>query len=84
MNVYKTIEEPVSVVAVFNGAKVKPLSFRWGTKEYNVRKVNLVHTAREGRDLCYFFSVIDNANYFKLKYNSTTLYWSLQEAYGLL
>ena len=69
------------MTAFFNGQQVKPLFFKWNSREYTVTKINMVHSTREGRDKIYYFSVIDNANYFKLKYNSSTLQWSLEETY---
>lgn len=82
MNVYQKINEKVDVLVDFAGHKIRPLVFKWGGRDYQVKNVNLVHMAREGREKIYYFSVSDEANYFKLKYNTESLEWLLEETYA--
>ena len=82
MSFYNKINEPVDVLVDFAGTKVRPLVFKWGGRDYQIKSVNLVHMAREGRDKIYYFSVSDDANYFKLKYNTETMQWLLEETYS--
>jgi hypothetical protein len=78
---YKTIEEPIQVLVSFTGAKIFPLLFHWAKRKYLVKKVHLVHIEKHGASRLYHFSVSDNANYFKLTFNSDTLQWCLSEMY---
>ena len=82
MNIYQKINERIDVLVDFAGTQIRPLVFKWGGRDYQVKKVNLVHMAREGRDKVYYFSVSDEANYFKLKYNTESLEWLLEETYA--
>ena len=78
---YQQIDETIHVLASFAGNKIQPLIFRWGNRSYQVKKVHLVHINRTGRDKIYHFAVTDNANYYKLSFNSETLQWRLTEKY---
>ena len=75
------INEPIEVIVKFARDQVVPVKFLWQTKEYLVKKVNLVYSRSEGKTKFYFFAVSDNANYFKLQLNSDTLSWTLLETY---
>ena len=73
--------DPISVLASFRTREVKPIAFTWGGKDWQVRRVNMVHESREGRARLVHFSVSDEANYFKLCFNSETLGWTLEEVW---
>jgi len=82
MNTYKQVNEPISVVALFKGTKIRPLLFKWAGRDWSVRTVNLVHSTRTGREKLTYFSVSDAANTFKLCFNSETLTWRLEEVWS--
>lgn len=73
--------DPISVLASFRGHEVKPLAFKWAGRDWQVKRVNMVHEDREGRAKLLHFSVSDDANYFKLRFNSETLAWTLEEVW---
>ena len=77
-----TYHDPISVLATFRGADLRPLAFKWGGRDWNVRRVNMVHERRDGRAKLFYFSVSDEANYFKLCFNSETLGWTLEEVWS--
>ena len=79
---YETINEPINVLVAFGQDQVRPLSFEWRNKEYQIDKVNLVHYKRVGNDKLYYFSVSDNVNYFKLSFNTKDFNWRLEELYS--
>ncbi len=81
MTTYEKINQPISVIASFVGNKVVPHAFTWGRKKYNIKRLNLVHSERVGRDLIFHFSVSDNANTFKLAFNPLRMKWQLEELY---
>ena len=78
---YEEINEPIDVLVGFNKKQVKPIVFRWRNKKYMIDRINLVHSSNEGKSKIYYFSVTDNANYFKLRFNSEELDWKLVELY---
>jgi hypothetical protein len=75
------LDEPVDVVVKFAGTSVMPAFFKWRGKTYKVEKLNLVHRERDGNDKIYYFSVSDNANFFRLAFFTRDLSWRLQELF---
>ncbi len=61
--------------------QVIPLFFKWRGKTYKIEKINLVHKERDGNDKIYYFSVSDNANYFRLAFFTRDLSWRIEELY---
>lgn len=80
---YQAVNEPIEVVAIFNGKKVEPVFFKWGNRQYRVERVNLVHAERRGREKVHIFSVSDNANAFRLCFSTESLKWNLEEMASL-
>ncbi|OGF31271.1 hypothetical protein A3H09_01640 [Candidatus Falkowbacteria bacterium RIFCSPLOWO2_12_FULL_45_13] len=78
---YEKINESIEVLVKFNQAEVRPAFFKWRHKTYRVEKVNLVHKERRGNDKIYYFSVSDNANFFRLVFFTADLSWRLEELY---
>lgn len=76
---YEKVSEPVEVLVAFRGERVEPMMFKWGARHFQVRKVNLVHTERRGREKITYFSVSDAANAYRLSFSSETLKWQLEE-----
>lgn len=77
---YDSVHEPVEVLVAFKNSRPEPMMFKWGKQYYQVRKVNLVHAERIGREKVYFFSVSDEANAYRLSFNTESLQWALEEA----
>jgi len=78
---YEKINEPIEVLVKFNQKKVEPTFFKWRAKTYRIEKINLVHKERQGNDKIYYFSVSDNANFFRLAFFTGDLTWKLEELY---
>jgi hypothetical protein len=76
---YESIREPVDVLVAFKNARPEPMMFKWGNRYYQVRKVNLVHAERVGREKIYYFSVSDDVNAYRLAFHTGSLNWSLEE-----
>lgn len=79
---FQTVNETVPVVVSFRGNRIVPILFEWGGKQYRVKQVNLLHAARNGGGKVYFFHVSDEANSYKLAFDSRKLEWELQEIYA--
>lgn len=73
------LDEPIRVVADFNGNKVRPLAFQRGNKRYDIASVNLVYRRRVGDRYHWCFAVSDEANTYVLFYNPEKLRWTLRE-----
>jgi hypothetical protein len=76
------INEKVSVVSVYdrNSGKVMPCKIKWQGRVYLVKKVGLHYPVREGRKLVHIFSVLtENNTSFKLRLDTETLHWILEE-----
>jgi len=78
---YETLNDPIDVLVTFAQNRVQPRWFRWNGRNYQVKKVSLVHTAREGMKRVFYFSVSDLTNFFKLKLDPDLLEWRLVELY---
>jgi hypothetical protein len=76
------INESIEVVAIFKQGKVEPVKFLWQDKEYRIKKINLMYSRFEGRTKYYFFAVSDDANYFKLQFDTGGLNWTLLESHA--
>jgi hypothetical protein len=75
------LNEPIEVQVQFNHNKVIPTFFKWRNKTYRVEKINMVHKERAGNDKIYYFSVSDNANFFRLAFFTNDLSWRIEELY---
>ncbi|OGL73504.1 hypothetical protein A3F28_01860 [Candidatus Uhrbacteria bacterium RIFCSPHIGHO2_12_FULL_57_11] len=71
--------DPISVLVAFRGGTVKPWKFRWGNRMFEVKRVNLIHGSREGRSRVFTFSCSDDANFWKLRFDTESLEWRLVE-----
>ncbi len=75
------ISAPVSVQTVFDHRKrtVFPRQVFWDGKIFRIAQVGLHHTYREGRTLFHIFSVITQGLSFRLKLDTDSLFWTLEE-----
>jgi hypothetical protein len=76
---YSHISEPVEVLAAFRHNRAEPMVFKWGNRHYQVKRVNLVHTERHGREKIYIFSVSDEVNAYRLSFSTETMGWMLED-----
>ena len=79
---HQLIDDPVDMIVSFDQNRVIPKRMRWDNRIYNLKTVNLVHTAREGAKRVFYFSVSDLTNSFKLKLDPESLEWRLIETYS--
>ena len=78
---FEQIDEPVEVISYFDGARMKPLRFRWRGRAYRVRSVNGVWSDIKGRvrELHFHVSAVESGS-FELIYNHEHLAWRLGKA----
>lgn len=75
------ISAPVSVQFIYDHHRhvVSPRQIFWDGRIIRIAKVGLHHTTREGRTLFHVFSVASDDLFFRLKLDTDTLFWTLEE-----
>jgi len=76
---YEYIHEPIEVLAVFRKERTEPMTFKWGSRYYQIEKVNLIHTEHDGREKVYYFNVSNGDSSYRLSFRSESLKWVLEE-----
>lgn len=79
VNFVVEINEPVNVWVLFKSNLVQPLYFLWHGRQIKADKVNLIHTSKSGSSLFYYFSVSASGNFYKLRFETPSLKWFLEE-----
>lgn len=77
------INEKISVITSFNreNNSVMPKKMRWQGRDYIMKSVSYHHLVREGKKLLHIFHVTDGASDFRLKLDTESLHWTLEEVY---
>jgi len=70
-----TIDEKVTVGMVND----IPKYIIWNGRSHNITQVGLHHLFREGKTLYHIFSVTAGTMFMKLKFDTDTLSWKLEE-----
>lgn len=75
------ISAPVSVQTVFDHRRrlVSPRQIYWDGRLFRIAQVGLHHTFREGRTLFHVFSVTAQGLSFRLRLDTESLFWTLEE-----
>ena len=74
------IGERVSVIAAFGeGAKFRPVKFKWTSRLINVKAITYSWTDRIGQSKIYHFSVTDGDTLYELSFNTGSLLWVLEK-----
>lgn len=75
------INERVEVITIYRktGAIVMPYKMRWNGREYFIKKLGYHHKVKEGKTIIHIFSCSDDSLAFRLRFNSDTLSWILEE-----
>ncbi len=77
----QTLSEQVSIQMVFDHrvGRAKPQQIFWKNHLYPVTQVGLRHCFRDGRKLFHIFSLISNNLFFRLRFDTENLSWTLEE-----
>jgi hypothetical protein len=72
---------PISVQTVYDHKRhlVSPRQIIWEGNAVRIAQVGLHHTVRDGRTLFHIFSVTAQGLSFRLKLNTESLFWTLEE-----
>jgi len=78
---HEKINEKISVITKYDRMKgtVMPIKLRWQGRDYIIEKLAYYHRIREGRNIHHIFYVSDGNMDFKLRLDSETLHWTLEE-----
>jgi hypothetical protein len=77
------INEKVSIITSFNreSSSVSPKKMRWQGRDYLIQSVSYHHLVREGKRLFHIFHCTDGSSDFRLRLDTETLHWTLEEVY---
>jgi hypothetical protein len=78
---YEVIDEPIAILTTFHKGMITPHKFRWRGRTIEIDQVNLIHRVKDGSVLSYMFSVSNSTSAYKLKFNATTMRWTLEQIY---
>jgi len=75
------INEKASVVTVYNHKNntVLPWKVKWSGRVYTLLSVDFHHLIRDENTLFHVFGVTDGNIFFRLRFNTETLQWFLEE-----
>lgn len=60
------------------GMSNSPKWVRWKNRVYQIKKIGLHHTYRQGRTLYHVFSVVTDTLFLRLVLNTDNLLWKLE------
>lgn len=74
-------DEKISVLSYYNrdNGIVMPWKVKLNHQVYQITKLGFHHTVREGRTLFHIFSVATDTLFFRLKLDTETLHWTVEE-----
>ena len=72
-----SVDESIRVGVAFDGGRALPVWFWWRNRYYKVKDVTYTWCTNLGIDRLHHYSVTDGANLYELKFNTTTLDWTL-------
>jgi len=75
--IMEKINESVQVIAKFEKGNLSPLYFSWRNRNYQVKKIEFVHTHHQGTAKLFFFSALGTEANYELIFNSQDFTWRL-------
>lgn len=75
------INENIDVITIYKrlSGQTAPFKIRWNNRSYLITKVGYHHKVRSGRTVYHIFHVCSDSLAFRLKHDSDTLEWILEE-----
>jgi len=74
---FNKINETIQVIVKFKKGQIKPLYFSWRDKDYQVKKIEFIHSRYQGKAKLFFFSVVGVEANYELIFNSQNFTWKL-------
>jgi hypothetical protein len=79
MNRYEPIHEQINTYVMTKNGQPIILAFQWKGCAYKITKNNLMTKAKKGNIPVYLFSVSNESGAYKLRFDTDTLHWWLEE-----
>lgn len=71
------INEPIQVIVKFETGQMIPLYFFWRNRDYQVKKIEFIHSRYQGKARLFFFSAVGVEANYELIFNSQDFTWKL-------
>lgn len=83
MSATQSVNEKVTIISLFDVDKgsVMPVKMKWRGKIYRIHKLDYHNKFWDGRTRMHVYSVANDTMYFKLRLDTETLHWTLEEIY---
>jgi len=78
---YTTVDEPISVGAIFSSGKITPRFFVWNRKKYPVKEITYSWHSKTGSVPIFHFAVTSYDSVYEISYNLKTSNWHLEKIY---
>lgn len=75
----RKINLPISVITIFKPAHIIPKAIYWNSRLYYINKIGYHHQIKHGQTIQHIFSVSNDHLAFRLRLNTQTLQWYLEE-----
>ncbi len=77
----EAIGEQIAVITIYDPAKkiTLPWRIKWRGRAYHIMKLGYHHHVRQGRVLVHYFTVSTKTLSFKLRFDTESLMWTLEE-----
>jgi len=78
---HEKINERVDVITIYRkiGAISMPYKLRWNGRDHIIKALGYHHKVKEGKTIIHIFSCSSDTLAFRLRFNSDTLSWILEE-----
>lgn len=75
------VNEKIDVITIYKrmGTRVMPYKLRWNGRDYLIKKLGYHHKIRLGANIHHIFSVSSDNLAFRLRLDTETMYWTLEE-----
>ena len=71
---FEDIRDPIEVIVVFRGGKMRPLKFRWRERVYKIERINGGWVSDEGQNRFYHYSVMgEGPDVYEISYNTSSV-----------
>lgn len=78
---YQTINEDISVLGIYSHSKFTPKKFKWKDKTFAIKEITLINDTKDGIIKKRLYSVISQANLYRLEFNRETEKWRILEVW---
>lgn len=78
---YQPINEKISVVGIYDQSQFTPKKFKWRGRVYPISEITLTADTKDGGVRNRLYSVVAEANVYRIKFNRDSEAWLLEEVW---